>query len=80
MDIGEVDLIICFDSGFSPIRMIQRMGRTGRKRDGRIIVMLTEGKETADYEKSVNKYSKLIKELKEFNLNLYSSNPRMLKQ
>lgn len=54
------------------------MGRTGRKRDGRIIVMLTEGKETADYEKSVNKYSKLIKELKEFNLNLYSSNPRML--
>ncbi|CAD8113807.1 unnamed protein product [Paramecium sonneborni] len=78
LDIGEVDLIICYDSGFSPIRMIQRMGRTGRKRDGKIIVLLTEGKEAADYEKSVNKYSKLIKELKEFNINLYSSNPRIL--
>ncbi|CAD8200241.1 unnamed protein product [Paramecium octaurelia] len=78
LDIGEVDLIICYDSGFSPIRMIQRMGRTGRKRDGRIIVLLTEGKEAADYEKSVNKYSKLIKELKDFNINLYSSNPRIL--
>lgn len=22
LDIGEVDLIICYDSGFSPIRMI----------------------------------------------------------
>lgn len=54
------------------------MGRTGRKRDGRIIVLLTEGKEAADYEKSVNKYSKLIKELKDFNINLYSSNPRIL--
>ena len=29
LDIGEVDLIICYDSGFSPIWMIQRMGRTG---------------------------------------------------
>lgn len=78
LDIGEVDLIICYDSGFSPIRMIQRMGRTGRKRDGKIIVLLTEGKEAADYEKSVNKYSKLIKELKDYNINLYSSNPRIL--
>lgn len=40
------------------------MGRTGRKKEGKIIVLLTEGKETADYEKSINKYSKLIKELK----------------
>jgi ERCC4-related helicase len=37
LDIGEVDLIINYDSGFSPIRMIQRMGRTGRKRDGLVI-------------------------------------------
>ncbi len=29
LDIGEVDLIICFDSSKSPIRLIQRMGRTG---------------------------------------------------
>jgi Fanconi anemia group M protein len=35
LDIGEVDLIVCFDAQNSPVRMIQRMGRTGRKRAGR---------------------------------------------
>lgn len=45
LDIGEVDLIICFDVQKSPIRMVQRMGRTGRKREGRIVVLLAEGRE-----------------------------------
>ncbi|OMP00248.1 hypothetical protein COLO4_12801 [Corchorus olitorius] len=36
LDIMEVDLVICFDANVSPLRMIQRMGRTGRKHDGRI--------------------------------------------
>ena len=45
LDIGEVDLVVCFDNGFSPIRLVQRMGRTGRKREGRVYVMLMEGKE-----------------------------------
>ena len=49
LDIGEVDLIICYDSGFSPIRMIQRMGRTGRKRDGKVYVLLMEGKEYSSF-------------------------------
>ena len=45
LDIGEVDLIVCFDVHASPIRLVQRLGRTGRKRDGRIVVLVTEGKE-----------------------------------
>lgn len=46
LDVGEVDLIICFDiANKSPIRMIQRMGRTGRKKEGRVIVLVTEGRE-----------------------------------
>uniref|UniRef100_A0A6P7HDG0 Fanconi anemia group M protein-like n=1 Tax=Diabrotica virgifera virgifera TaxID=50390 RepID=A0A6P7HDG0_DIAVI len=46
LDVGEVDLIVCFDiSNKSPIRMVQRMGRTGRKKDGKIVVLVTEGKE-----------------------------------
>ncbi|VEN53527.1 unnamed protein product [Callosobruchus maculatus] len=46
LDVGEVDLIVCFDiSNKSPIRMVQRMGRTGRKKEGSIIVLVTEGKE-----------------------------------
>ena len=32
MDIGEVDLIVCFDAHKSPVKLIQWMGRTGRKR------------------------------------------------
>ena len=45
LDIGDVDLIICYDSHKSPIRLVQRMGRTGRKRKGRIVMLVTEGKE-----------------------------------
>ncbi|XP_060031561.1 Fanconi anemia group M protein isoform X2 [Erinaceus europaeus] len=45
LDIGEVDLIVCFDAQKSPIRLVQRMGRTGRRRQGRIVVILTEGRE-----------------------------------
>ena len=45
LDIGEVDLIVCFDAHKSPIRLVQRMGRTGRKRTGRIVVIVAQGKE-----------------------------------
>lgn len=39
LDIMEVDLVICFDANVSPLRMIQRMGRTGRKHDGRVDIL-----------------------------------------
>ena len=45
LDIGDVDLIVCFDAHKSPIRLVQRMGRTGRKRKGRIVMLITQGKE-----------------------------------
>jgi len=45
LDIGDVDLIVCFDAHKSPIRLVQRMGRTGRKRQGRIVMLVTQGKE-----------------------------------
>lgn len=35
----EVDLVICFDANVSPLRMIQRMGRTGRKHEGRVDIL-----------------------------------------
>ncbi len=37
-----MDLIICFDALKSPIRLVQRMGRTGRARQGRIVLLMTE--------------------------------------
>jgi len=39
LDIIEVDLVICFDANVSPLRMIQRMGRTGRKHDGQVDIL-----------------------------------------
>ena len=45
LDVGEVDLIVNYDCLRSPIRMIQRVGRTGRKRDGRVVCLVSEGQE-----------------------------------
>lgn len=52
LDIGEVDLIVCFDAPKSPIRLVQRQGRTGRRRSGRIVVIVSEGKENQVYQRS----------------------------
>lgn len=59
LDIGEVDLIICYDSKASPIRMLQRMGRTGRKREGRIVMLQMQGKEENDANKANDSYLKM---------------------
>lgn len=59
LDIGEVDLIICYDSKASPIRMLQRMGRTGRKRQGKIVLFQMRGKEEQDADKAKDSYEKM---------------------
>ncbi|KAA8576383.1 hypothetical protein EYC84_006514 [Monilinia fructicola] len=59
LDIGEVDLIVCYDSSSSPIRMLQRMGRTGRKRAGKIVLLLMKGKEEDSYKKSKDNYEQM---------------------
>lgn len=43
LDIGEVDLIVSFDALNSPVRMVQRMGRTGRKRAGKVGLLWGSG-------------------------------------
>lgn len=45
LDIGEIDLIICYDTTSSPISNVQRRGRTGRKRSGDVETLLTQGYE-----------------------------------
>lgn len=59
LDIGQVDLIICYDASASPIRMLQRMGRTGRKRAGNITLLLMKGKEEEQYRKAKDNYEKM---------------------
>ncbi|CAI5759515.1 unnamed protein product [Candida verbasci] len=55
LDIGEVDLIICFDSTASPIKNIQRMGRTGRKRDGKVVLLFSSNEESK-FDKAMGGY------------------------
>ena len=52
LDIGQVDLIVSFDCVASPTRIVQRNGRTGRKRDGRVVMLVSEGSEEEKYKKS----------------------------
>ncbi|MCJ1387482.1 3'-5' DNA helicase [Xylographa bjoerkii] len=59
LDIGEVDLIVCYDASASPIRMLQRMGRTGRKRAGNIVMLLMKGKEEDNFAKAKDNYAKM---------------------
>lgn len=79
LDIGEVDLIVCFDSGLSPIRLVQRMGRTGRKRRGRVILLLMEN-EHAVFQASIKRYREIMISLQgtQSNLLMYSFSPRMI--
>lgn len=72
LDIGEVDMIICYDAQKTPIRMVrlfsvsmtwrlvwlqlQRVGRTGRKRAGRVEVLLSEAREEANWDKAKEHY------------------------
>lgn len=58
LDIGEVDLIICYDTSSSPLTTVQRMGRTGRKRSGRVIFLMSEGYEEKNLEKA--QYSRAL--------------------
>ena len=56
LDIGQVDLIVCYDASASPIRMLQRMGRTGRKRAGNIVLLLMKGKEEEKFMAAKDNY------------------------
>lgn len=59
LDIGQVDLIVCYDASASPIRMLQRMGRTGRKRAGKIVLLLMKGKEKESFAKARDNYEQM---------------------
>ncbi|XP_074960503.1 Fanconi anemia group M protein [Phalacrocorax aristotelis] len=79
LDIGEVDLIICFDAQKSPVRLVQRMGRTGRRRQGRIVVILAEGREERTYNQSQSNKRNIHKAISGNKaLHFYQHSPRMI--
>nr|XP_040055143.1 Fanconi anemia group M protein isoform X1 [Gasterosteus aculeatus aculeatus] len=80
LDIGEVDLIVCFDAQKNPTRLVQRMGRTGRKRRGRIVVILAEGREERTYNQSQSNKRSIHKSIigNKISFHMYPNSPRML--
>lgn len=77
LDIGEVDLIICFDSTSSPIKNIQRMGRTGRKRDGKVVLLFSSNEESK-FDKAMGGYEFIQKQIQSGLLLKYENSDRIL--
>ncbi|KNE58598.1 hypothetical protein AMAG_04162 [Allomyces macrogynus ATCC 38327] len=78
LDIGDIDLIICYDTSQSPVQMLQRMGRTGRKREGRVVCLLTAGKEEEQYKKSQDNYKSVQNMIQKGGLQLFDKPARMI--
>ena len=75
-----MDLIVFFEAVASPIRLVQRMGRTGRKRAGRVVMLVTDGAEHDKLVAGHSTASKLSHVLRQAatTLQLYSASPRMI--
>ncbi|WP_457550812.1 DEAD/DEAH box helicase [Archaeoglobus sp.] len=74
LDIPEVDLVVFYEAVPSEIRSIQRKGRTGRKREGRIIVLVTKGtRDEAYFYISLRKERAMFERLRELKFMLKRS-------
>jgi Fanconi anemia group M protein len=49
LDIAECDLVVFYDVVPSAIRSIQRRGRTGRKKEGKVLILMAEGTRDEGY-------------------------------
>ena len=79
LDIAECDLIIFYDVVPSAIRTIQRRGRTGRKREGSIKILMTKGTREEGYywasKKREKEMNKSLKDLKKSKIKLKEGKP-----
>ena len=67
LDIGECELVIFYDAVPSAIRLIQRKGRTGRRKEGKVIMLIAEGTRDEAYrwasQRQAQKMRKLVSKL-----------------
>ena len=61
LDVTSTDLVIFYEPVPSEIRTIQRRGRTGRKRDGEVYVMVTKDTRDEAFENSSRKKEDLMR-------------------
>jgi len=74
LDIAECDLVIFYDVVPSAIRSIQRRGRTGRKKEGKVYILMAEGtRDEAYYWVEKNKERQMKQSLKKIKESLEDS-------
>ncbi|KAH8271413.1 hypothetical protein KR018_009217 [Drosophila ironensis] len=82
LDVGEVEMIVCFDiCSSNPTRFVQRIGRTGRKKNGEVVMLVTEGREQQvlkDVLANKDQINRKILNSSAVQLSLYKDNPRMV--
>ncbi|GAA6043110.1 hypothetical protein JCM8097_008427 [Rhodosporidiobolus ruineniae] len=79
LDIGEIDLIVCYEANKSPIRMLQRVGCTGRARDGRVVALVSEGCGEKNWDKANDAYQEVQNALTSNKIfDLYVNGERLL--
>ncbi|BEI90429.1 uncharacterized protein CcaverHIS019_0304990 [Cutaneotrichosporon cavernicola] len=79
LDIGEVDFVVIYDMPKQSIKLLQRIGRTGRKRDGRVHVLMSEGREDLNWETAQQTHRDIQEEiLHSRNLELFEDVERLL--
>lgn len=60
LDISECDLVVFYDNVPSAIRFIQRVGRTGRRHRGRVVVLIAKGtRDEASYWSAIRKRDRM---------------------
>lgn len=82
INVGFVDIVICFDiSNKSSVRFIQRIGRTGRDRNGRVVILVSEGREQQVLKDCLQEKQHLSNALihsQNIDDKLYKDNPKMI--
>ncbi|KAF8168325.1 hypothetical protein B0H34DRAFT_685091 [Crassisporium funariophilum] len=79
LDIGEIDITVCYDADKAPTRMVQRFGRTGRKRAGTVHALLAESREEFNLDKARDTYKEVNKTINRGELyELYADVSRLL--
>jgi len=67
LDIGECELVVFYDAVPNAIRLIQRRGRTGRRKEGKVIMLIAEGTRDESYmwasKKQAQKMKRIIKQM-----------------
>ena len=80
LDVPEVDLVVFYEPVPSAIRSIQRRGRTGRHRPGRVVILMARGtRDEAYYWSSKRKERGMFDAIKRIARELEKSKPRVKK-